>query len=369
VAGKQIVSAAYGQAPRYSYFQGCSNGGRQAAMEAQRYPLDFNGIIAGAPALDWTGLMTGFNWNEQALSAAPVPPGKLTVLSNAVIAECDAKDGLVDGLVDNPGRCKFDPAELTCPGGGDGPDCLTPAQVEAVKKIYGGPVNSASEQLHAGFPPGHEDGGTGWQNWISGPSSIAGPPVLSAPFQFTFQDQYLRFFIFSDPAYNSMTFDVDTDPIFLEPTADLLNATDPDLSEFKAAGGKLIMYHGWADHALTAVRTIQYYNDVIRAVGNKNKAEDFFRLFLAPGMHHCGGGPGLNSFDVLTPLESWVEQGTAPDAIIAFHGGPGVARTRPLCSYPKIAVYNGRGDINDAANFTCKERGLGYALEGFQSGQ
>lgn len=362
VAAKRIVTAAYGRGPRYSYFQGCSNGGRQALMEAQRYPLDFDGIVAGAPALDWTGLMIGFNWNSQAVQAAPIPPAKLTVIANAVVARCDANDGLIDGLVDNPRRCQFDPGVLTCPAG-DAPDCLTPAQVQAVRMVYGGPVNAAGEQLHPGFPPGAEDGGTGWQLWITGPSAFG----VTA--QFGFQDHYLRYFVFSDPAYDTMTFDFDADPVLVEPTGQFLNASDPDLSAFRDAGGKLIMWHGWADHALTADRSIQYYNDVIRATSNKNKAADFFRLFLAPGMHHCSSGPGLNSFDALTALEKWVEGGMAPDAIIASHAGAGVARTRPLCSYPSVAVYQGKGDINDGANFTCKNRGLGYSLKGFQSGQ
>ncbi len=369
VAAKQIVTAAFGKAPQFSYFEGCSNGGRQAAMEAQRYPTDFHGIIAGAPALDITGLMIGFNWDAQAIHTAPIPPAKLTTIANAVVAQCDAKDGLVDGLVDNPRRCGFDPATLTCPAGTDTVACLTPAQVQTVKKVYGGPVNFAGEQLHPGFPPGAEDGANGWQDWISGPSSIAAPPVLSASFQFDFQDQFLRFFIFSNPAYNSLTFNFDTDVPFITDTSDLYDATNPDLSAFRDAGGKLIMYHGEADHALTVDRTIQYYDDVAKAMGNKNRIESLYRLFLAPGMHHCGAGPGPNSLDALMALENWVEGGIAPDSIIATHTGPGVVRTRPLCSYPNVAVYNGSGEVNDAANFSCMNRGLGYSLKGRQSGQ
>jgi feruloyl esterase len=363
LAGKQITTAAYGQAPQYSYFEGCSNGGRQAAMEAQRYPTDFHGIIAGAPALDITGLMFGFNWNAQALQGAPLPPGKLAVIANAVLEQCDGKDGLLDGIVENPHRCKFDPAMLTCPGGVDGPNCLTPAQVETGSLIYGGPVNSAGEQLHPGFPPGHEDGGTGWQLWISGPT------VFGASLQFIFQDHFFRFFVFSDPAYNPLTFDFDADASQVAATGDLFDATNSDLSAFEAAGGKLLMWHGVADPALTSDRTIQYYNDVAKAMGNKNKIESFFRLFLAPGMHHCGGGPGLNAFDALTALENWVEDGIAPDAILASHVGTGTPRTRPLCSYPNVAVYDGKGDPNSAASFQCQNRGLGYSLKGFESGE
>ena len=363
VAGKQIAQAAYGQAARLSYFEGCSNGGRQAAMEAQRFPTDFNGIIAGAPAIDITGLMLGFNSNSQAFAAAPLPAAKLTVIANAVTAMCDAGDTVVDGLVGYTRRCNFDPGVLTCPAG-DAPSCLTPAQVGAVRTVYDGPINSAGVQLHPGFPPGHEDGGDGWQLWISG-----NPAPLGAPLHFIFQDQFMRFFIFSNPAYNSLTFDLDTDAALVTATSPTFDATNPDISAFKAAGGKLLMWHGQADPALTYERTVQYYNDLAKAMGNKNKIEGFYRLFLPEGMHHCGGGPGLNSFDALTALENWVEGGIAPDSLLASHAGPGVARTRPVCSYPKIAVYDGRGDINSAASYSCQERGLGYALNGRESGQ
>lgn len=361
VAAKQIVAAAYGRAPSRSYFEGCSNGGRQALMEAQRYPTDFDGIVAGAPALDWTGLMTGFNYNQQAIRSAPIPPAKLSVLAQAVVARCDAKDGLVDGLVDNPRRCRFDPGVVQCKAG-DAPDCLTAAQVAAVRKVYDGPVNSGGKQLHPGFPPGAEDGFTGWQLWISGPSGF-GAPVNNNPFQFTFSDHYLRFMVFSDPGYDSMSFDFDDDVARVNATAPLFSADDPDLSRFRARGGKLLMWHGWADHALMADRTIQYYHDVVHTMGRK-KAESFVRLFLAPGMHHCAGGPGLNDFDSLTALENWVERGVAPERLIARHVGTGVQRTRPLCSYPEVAVYRGKGDPNNAASFSCETRGLGYALGG-----
>lgn len=364
VAAKQIVAAAYGSDPSRTYFEGCSNGGRQALMEAQRYPEDFDGIIAGAPALDWTGLMIGFNYNQQAVRAAPIPPAKLSVIAAAVAAECDAKDGLIDGLVDNPRRCRFDPGVLQCEAG-DAPDCLTAAQVAAVRKVYEGPVNSRGEQLHPGFPPGAEDGFTGWQLWITGPSGFP-VPVNDNPFQFTFSDHYLRYMVFSDPGFDSMTFNFDDDVAQVNATAPLFNAADPNLAPFSARGGKLLLWHGWADHALMADRTIEYYNDVIRTMGNKNKAEGFMRLFLAPGMHHCSGGPGLNSFDALGALENWVEHGVAPDSLLASHVGTGVQRTRPLCSYPGIAVHDGRGDPNTASSFTCKERGLGYSLGGFE---
>jgi Tannase and feruloyl esterase len=366
VAAKQITALAYGSAPNYSYFQGCSNGGRQALQEAQRYPHDFDGIVAAAPALDWTGLMIGFNWNSKALRAAPIPPAKLTLIANAAVQRCDAQDGLADGLIDNPLRCDFDPASLQC-SGADAPNCLTAAQVDAVKKVYAGPSNSRGRQLHPGFPPGAEGGdtpgtgaGSGWQTWISGPS-IALPPVNGNPLQFTFSDHYLRYFVFSDPAYDPIgSFDFDRDPRALRETGKFINAQNTNLSEFRKAGGKLLLWHGWADHALMAERTIEYYNDVVDRTGSRKKADRFTRLYLAPGMHHCSGGPGPNQFDMLTPLENWVEQGVEPGPVVATkYVGNNVAagvveRTRPLCQYPKVARHLG-GSIDIAANFECRK--------------
>jgi feruloyl esterase len=360
VAAKQIVAGAYGEGPRYSYFEGFSNGGRQGLMEAQRYPDDFDGIIAGAPVLDITGTTIAFNYYFQALATAPIPPTKLSALAQAVVAKCDAKDGLVDGLLDNPRRCRFDPAVLTC-AAGDAPDCLIPAQVEVVRKVYAGPVNATGAQIHPGFAPGAEDGLWGWELWLTGGTLIPPPVGLG----FFVQDEFLKHFVFGDAGYNSMTFNFDTDVAAVESVGPILNATDPDLSAFRAGGGKLLLWHGWSDHSVTQDRTIEYYNAVFGAMG-KNKVDGFLRLFMAPGMDHFPGtGTGLNSFDALTALEDWVERGIAPDSLLASHVGPGVARTRPLCAYPKVAIYDGSGDINAAANFDCKQRGLGYAIPGF----
>ena len=367
VAAKQIATLAYGSAPKYAYFEGCSNGGRQALQEAQRYPHDFDGIIAAAPALDWTGLMIGFNWNSKALRAAPIPPAKLTLIANAAAQRCDANDGLVDGLIDNPLKCDFNPASLQCTGA-DAPNCLTAAQVGAVKKVYAGPSNSRGRQLHPGFPPGAEGGDTpgagavsGWQTWISGPS-IPLPPVDNNPLQFTFSDHYLRYFVFSNPAYDPIaSFDFDRDPRALRETGKFINADNTDLSAFRKGGGKLLLWHGWSDHALMAERTIEYYEDVVDRVGSRKKADRFTRLYLAPGMHHCANGPGPNVFDMLTPLEKWVEQGISPGPVVATkYANNNVAagvveRTRPLCEYPKVARYIGSGSIDSAANFECRK--------------
>jgi feruloyl esterase len=377
-AAKSVAQAYYGQAPRHAYFQGCSNGGRQALMEAQRYPADFNGIVVGAPALDFTRLMIGFNWNEQAVLASPeayVPATKMNLLAGAGLTDCDAKDGLVDGLIDDPRRCTFDPGVLLCTGA-DGPDCLTAGQVETIRKVYAGPSTSSGKPLFEGFPVGHENLASGWQAWIVG----AVPPVLgpegrleypetpAPPAQWSFQEQFFRFMLFNNPDYDWRSFDFDMDPALLVPLEEIFNATDPDLSAFKALGGKMIMWHGWADPALTAFRTIRYFNEVTRAIGNARKTDEFLRLFLAPGMHHCGGGPGPSSLDALTALERWVEEGTPPGRIIATH--PMSGRTRPLCPHPQVARYTGTGSIEDAASFHCELRGLDQADEaaGFEHG-
>lgn len=350
VSSKQVIAVAYGQGPRYSYFEGWSNGGRQGMMEAQRYPDDYDGIIAGSPVMDFTGANMGHNHNQQTVLAALIPPSKLPILAAAVLAHCDSKDGLVDGLVDLPEGCDFDPTVLTCPDG-DAPGCLTAAQVGAVAKIYAGPKNSAGEPLEPGPLPGGEDGGSGWELWISGP----GP--FGVPIGFLVQDAFMRFFVFANAGYDSMSFDFDTDVVTAEALAPILDATDPDLSEFRKSGGKLLMWHGLSDPSVMPTGTLQYYDAVVDEMG-KNKVKKFFRLFFAPGMHHCfeGCGPGLNTFDALTAMEKWVEHGKAPENLEASHVGPGIDRTRPLCAYPKVAVYDGSGDINVTDNFRCKRQ-------------
>jgi feruloyl esterase len=361
VAARQIVQAFYGNPPRLSYFHGCSNGGRQALIEAQRYPADFDGIIAESPVLDQMGAILGYNWKAQAAQTGAVPASKVSLLANAVLAECDAKDGLKDGLISDPRRCRFDPQSLQCPAG-DAPDCLTAGQVQAVQRIYAGPVNSAGERLYPGTPQGHETYGAatdGWPLWITGNGS--GPTRT-----FMLQDGWLRFFLFG-PEYDPLTFNFDTDPPQLATVRELANATNPDLSAFQANGGKLIAWQGWSDpDGPSPFRTLQYYDAVVQTLGAYT--DQFFRLFMAPGVYHCGSpevgvegtttGPGPNTFDMLTALENWVEGGVAPDRIIASHSTGGVVdRTRPLCPYPLEAQYVGTGSIDDAVNFVCRRPG------------
>ena len=361
---KEIVREYYGEGERYSYWLGCSNGGKMGLMEIQRYPEDYDGAVVGCMVIDRTQLMMSYTWDAQALAPAPIPPEKLPLIDKATLAACDAQDGLEDGLIDSPQRCEFDPKTLLC-AGTDGEDCLTPGQVEALEKIYAGPTDSAGKSLHPGFPPGHEDD---YERFLTGTGTMNGPPSST----WGMQDGFMRYFVFGADYDAVKEFDFDTSLAALEPLAESQDAADPDLSAFKARGGKLIMYHGWADHSIPAPRTIQYYEDIRKKLGEGT--DDFVRLFMVPGLHHCARGPGPNSFggrgqaalkndaehDILLALDRWVEEGIAPEQIIAAKfkdddPGQGVARTRPLCPYPQVARYTGSGSIDDAVNFACAD--------------
>ncbi len=376
VQAKAIVRAYYGKDLARSYFVGCSDGGREALMEAQRFPDDFIGIVAGAPANFWTHLLVGAIWNEQALRNDPpsyVPPSKLPAIQNAALAACDALDGVKDGVIGNPRRCHFDPAVIQCKDA-EGPDCLTAPQVATVRKIYAGPRNPRTgAQIFPGFSPGTEAVPGNWALWISG--SSAAQPTLQDFFGNTFYADM----VFDDPKWDFHSFNFDSDVKTADDkTAGILNSTDPDLTKFKARGGKLIQYHGWGDAAIPPQNSVDYFERVQSAMGTTARERDlgatgdFYRLFMVPGMSHCAGGVGATAFgnvptalhdpehDVVAALDRWVEKGTAPDHIIAagFDGDPakGVVMTRPLCPYPEEAVYKGTGDTNSAANFTCQTR-------------
>src|SRR5215471_19122939 len=345
---KAIIAAFYGSGPKHSYFASCSNGGRQGLMEAQRYPQDYDGIIAGAPANYFTQTMSGFAWNMQSILSDPasyIPASKLKAIETAALAACDARDGVTDGVISDPASCRFDPAVLLCKGE-ESDSCLTAKQITALKKIYSGPRNSKGEQIVPGFLPGGETGNGGWITWITG-----GAPTRSA--QFFFSTQIGRNMLFSNPAWDVKTFDVDKDSKLIdEKLGPILNATDPNLKAFKAHGGKLIIYHGWSDAALTPTNTIHYFHSVEAKMGRR-EADSFMRLYMAPGMQHCGGGPGPDSFGAVVTaaqsdadhsmsvaLERWVEQGIAPGRIIATKRQSNdpksaVTRTRPLCPYPQ----------------------------------
>lgn len=361
---KTLVNSYYGSNPQHSYFSSCSTGGRQALMEAQRFPEDYDGIIAGAPANFWTHLLTGAIWNTQALTLdaeSNIPASKLAAISSAVNDACDKLDGVADGILNDPRECKFDPSVLLCKNG-DADSCLTAKQITALKKIYEGAHDSHGRDLFPGFLPGAEMGGNGWSTWITGTTA----PRSSLGYEFGSG-------FFGDMVFQKADWDITRADIGQavaaadEKMAGIMNSEDPNLASFKARGGKLIIYHGWNDPAISALNTVNYYNSVISKMGRQN-ADSFVRVFMVPGMQHCGGGPGADSFGAVvsaTPtdpqhslqlsLELWVEKGAAPGTIISTKYGPNrtITMTRPLCPYPQSAKYNGTGDPNSAASFVC----------------
>jgi feruloyl esterase len=351
---KQLIRNYYGQAAARSYFDGCSTGGRQGLMSAQRFPDDFDGIVVGAPVLDFTGTTLMGAWNARALAAAPIPLEKMKLVAHRVYEKCDAVDGLKDGLIDDPRRCQFDPSKdlPVCSGQGDGQDCLTPAQIGALKAIYDG-VQSHDKRIFWGQPLGAEidmpgPGGqqTGWSGWIIAP----GRQSIAAMFAETFY-RYLAF-PKTDPSYDLKSFDFESDPAKLQTIGGIVDAKNPDLSRFKAHGGKIVMYFGWADPALNPLMGIDYYEKVTARMGPATM--DFFRLFMVPGMAHCRGGVGTDEFDAFTALVEWVENGIAPKQLMASQTRGGkVVRNRPLCPYPQVAKYNGTGNPDEAQSFTC----------------
>ena len=340
VKAKAIIQAFYGNAPRRSYWNGCSTGGRQALKEAQMFPEDFDGIIAGAPG-NRTAMAL---WIAHALLKDPasyIPPAKYPLIHKAVLEACDATDGLKDGLIEDPTRCKFDPGVLLCKNA-DGPDCLTAPQVEAARKVYmSGRNPRTGKELFGSLAPGSE---LGWAVMGGGPEPYA-----------AIVDQ-LKYVVFQDPAWDWRTFDFTRDNArFERPENLIMNATDPNLGKFVARGGKLLLYHGWNDQNVSPYNTVKYFQGVQDTLEGAPKTGNNIRLFMVPGMAHCGGGEGPNVFDKVGTLDRWVEDGKAPDSITASHSTNGkVDRTRPLCPYPQVAKYKGTGSIDDAANFVCR---------------
>jgi Tannase and feruloyl esterase len=339
VQSKAVIQAFYKRSPQLSYYQGCSTGGRQGMMEAQRYPTDFDAIIAGAPVYNQIHL----NESQVALqvemlrdTSRLVPPAKVTLFANAVLGACDEQDRVKDGIVSEPQKCKFDPSTLACKGG-DSADCLTAAQVESAKKAHASVTTKSGDVVYPGHSPGFE---TGWR--IPTPGSPLNPLFGDMP----------RYVGHQDANWDLMTFDLDKDLALALKNAGLIEANNPDVAEFKNRGGKLILYHGWADPGPAPENTINYVNAVNKKVSGSNG--DWMRLFLLPGVGHCGGGAGPDQADYLTALENWREKGIAPSQIEASRNRDGrVDMTRPLCPYPQVAKYSGSGDTNDAKNFTC----------------
>jgi hypothetical protein len=362
VDAKAIVNSYYGQSAKKAYYSGCSKGGQQGLMEAQRYPADFDGIIAGDAANFWTHQMMSEVWNGLVTSspATNLSQEKLQLIQDAVLGQCDALDGVKDGLIADPRRCKFDPKKLLC-SGEDTTNCLTAAQLSAVEKMYSGPVNPRTNaKLYEGMYPGNELGwGKDGRQMVINRTDTSG--VSSSDF--------MRYAVFANPAWEFRTFDFDRDAQALdEKFAAITNATDPNLEEFRKLGHKLLYYHGAADPLVPAQNGIDYYESAQR---RDPATPSYFRAFLVPGLYHCAGGPGANGFgtsspassadpdhDIVSAIMHWVEDGVAPEKIIAAKyidntPAKGVAFQRPLCPYPLAARYKGQGDSNDAANWSC----------------
>ncbi len=363
VTAKDVIRDYYGLAPSYSYWNSCSNGGRQGLIEVQRFPEDFDGVVANAPWVDQTGFTIGAMWNQRALTEAPLTADNLTLLADRVMDKCDLVDGLEDGLIDDPRQCDFDPARdvPACGVGSDGAACLTGAQAEAISKIYNGPVSNGTA-FFPGFMLGSEmvvSGGFGaggdrsnWMNLIV----PAEPGDRSADFNLA--ENTMRYLVHTppNPDYDYRTFDFDRDISMVDDWSAKADAKDPDLSDFRERGGKLLMTYGWADPILQPMMGINYFEEAVAV--NGPDTTDFFRLFMVPGMSHCGGGIGTDQFDSMTALIDWVESDKAPDSIHASRVvNDEVVRTRPLCPYPQVARYSGEGSIDDAANFSCAAPG------------
>jgi feruloyl esterase len=336
LASKAIAAAYYGKPPVRAYFNGCSTGGRQALAEAQRYPDDYDGIVAGAAANYPSHLQGAQVWTTEVTNQSDgyIPPAKYQLIHQAVLEACDALDGVKDRVLEDPRRCHFDPQTIACKGP-DAATCLTAAQVEVARKIYAGPGAS----LFPGLERGSE---LGWAT-LSGPK----PMALAA--------ETYQYLVFKNPNWDYLKFDpardIATADKVIGPT---MNSTDPDLKPFFNHGGKLLMYHGWADPGIAPQNSVNYFTSVEDTMGGKSKAADSVRLFMVPGMGHCRGGDGTDDFDAIGTLATWVETNNAPDHIPAAHKTKGVVdKTRPLCPYPQTAHYKGSGSTDDAANFVC----------------
>ena len=341
VTGKMLTSAFYSSEPEHSFWNGCSAGGRQGFKAAQVYPEHFDGIVAGAPGLMWTGRATQAIWIAQATSAGhdtALPPEKFGLIHDAVLATCDLLDGAQDGILEDPRQCTFDPATLACSAGDDASSCLSPGQVATVQRIYSDVRNPRTGEIYF---PGHEPGSElGWRTMAGG--NPFGPGV-----------DLFRFVVFENENWDYTTLNFDSDiERALEADA-AADALDPNLAAFYDRGGKIVQYHGWNDPQISPRVSSMYYENVIDAVGEA-RVRDHHRLFMVPGMAHCGGGEGTSSFDMLDVLEQWVATDTAPDSVQASRVVDGrVDRTRPLCAYPSVARYDGSGSLDEASNFTC----------------
>jgi feruloyl esterase len=365
-ASKAVIAAYYDKPASYAYFAGCSDGGREALMAAQRFPKDFNGIVAGAPANYWTNLLTNAATTMRALNQAGawLSPDDLALVSEAAQRSCPS----AEGYLDDPGSCRFDPSTLACKPG-QNERCLSEAQLAGLKAIYAGTKDATGKLINPGYPVGGEAGPAAWSLWITGtePKRNAGS-LMSG-----FASGYFSNMVYDKPGWLPSDGNLADDWAAAQKTAEALDAANPDLSAFKAAGGKLIQYHGWSDAAIPAQSSIDYYNAVAAKMGGVQEVKSFYRLFLAPGVMHCGLGPGPSAVggvfgppspdhdpkhDVLAAVAHWVEKGKAPETIIATRyqdddPSKSIVAQRPWCPYPAVARFSSKGGHNDAANFIC----------------
>jgi feruloyl esterase len=339
VQSKAIINAYYGKASKVNYWNGCSTGGRQGLMEAQKFPADFDAVIAGAPA-NWQTHLHAWDMNVATTALKNegmfMTPGKLATLNKAVLAQCDMLDGVKDGLLNDPRKCKFDPSVLLCKGA-DSDSCLTAEQVEGAKLVYAPAKKKNGELIFPGKEPGSE------LVWTQLNPIKAPIPLILGTFQVA---------TYQDANWDWHNYDLDRDVAAADEKFGYVNVPY-DLSAFKSHGGKLLLYHGWNDTAISPENTINYYQNVLQKMGAKQ--DSWMRLYMVPGMNHCQGGVGPDQFNKMAVVERWRESGTAPEQIVAEHvSGNSVDMTRPLCPYPQAAVYKGVGSTNDAASFTCK---------------
>jgi feruloyl esterase len=337
---KRLIKAFYGREARHSYWNGCSGGGREGLLQAYRYPGEFNGIIAGDPAdmrrNAWALWLAVQTFKDP---AAVIPPKKYPMIHRAVLDVCDANDGLRDGLIDDPASCHVDFKILEC-AGADGPDCLTPRQVQTAQTITSPATTTAGQVVFPRLEPGTE---LRWDRLAGGPR----PADI-------FVDQF-RYVVYQDPDWDWRSFELERDSARANAVDKDIDELDPHLAAFAKHGGKLLIYHGWADQQVAPGSSVEFYNSVLKLSANSAQSPNWIRLFMVPGMGHCIGGEGPDTFDKISLIERWVEQGEAPARVIAAHSTAGkVDRTRPLCPYPQVARYNGAGSINEASNFTCR---------------
>lgn len=369
IAGKVLAERYYSQAPQRSYFMGCSAGGLQATMEAERFPWDFDGIVIGAPSLSLSELWINATWANRALTRADGEPelgqADLEMLHRGVVASCDLNDGVKDGLIGDPRACHFDPAELQCSAGKTG-GCLTAEQVDAAKKVYGGPVTSKGAQI--AVPSAQRGSELIWLDFFGGSAAKPNPT-------YNYFVEWGRYYLFEPnpgPAWEPKQFDIDRDYKRMGVAEVIEPVNSPDLRRFKARGGKLLSYMGWSDPGGGVLRATDFYETAERVIGSRGATQDFYRLFMVPDMYHCGSGDGASAVDWLSYLEAWVEKGQAPDEIVGAHlkpaGAPALVSSgnpfpqapadpaqiqfaRPVYPYPTIAKYRGKGDPNLAASF------------------